>query len=79
MREATSSAHKDFPNLQSEMLVVNGRQREDWENTLTLEDYIDEKRCEERQSWHIRLLKWTQDLKKINVMVSEEDGLGLYA
>ena len=76
-KEAVHSAKREFPHLTSDMLVRNGRQREDWEHTLTLEKYIDEKRLEEKQMWWIMTRKWTQDLKSRNVLVAEEDGLGL--
>lgn len=59
------------------MLVRNGRIREDWESNLTLEKYVAEKRTDEKQMWHCVIRKWTQDLKKVKVLVAEEDGLGL--
>ena len=75
--EAVSSAKAEFPLLRGEMLVRNGRIREDWQSNLTLDKYVAEKRTDERQMWHHVTAKWTQDLKKLNVLVSEEDGLGL--
>jgi hypothetical protein len=77
--EATSSAKAEFPHLKGEMLVRNGRIREDWESNLTLEKYVWEKRTEEKQMWHNVIRKWTQDLKKVKVLLAEEDGLGLLA
>jgi hypothetical protein len=76
-REAILLAKKEFPNLRGEMLVRNGRIREDWESNLTLEKYIDEKRTDEKQMWLHVIRKWTQDLRKIKVLLSEEDGLSL--
>lgn len=77
--EAASSAKAEFPHLRGEMLVRNGRIREDWESHLTLDKYIAEKRTEEKQMWHHVIRKWTQDLRKLNILVAEEDGLGLLA
>ena len=76
-REAVSSAKAEFPHLTSDMLVRNGRVRENWESRLTLEKYITEKRTEEKQMWCFVIRKWTQDLKQCRVLVNEEDGLGL--
>lgn len=76
-KEATQSAKAEFPHLRGEMLIRNGRVREDWERSLTLEKYVDEKRTDEKQLWSKVVRKWTQDLKKCRVLVSEEDGLGL--
>jgi hypothetical protein len=59
------------------MLVSPGRQWEDWQTKPTLESYMEEKRSEERQMWLHVTRKWTQDLKKVRVLVAEEDGLGL--
>jgi hypothetical protein len=59
------------------MLVRNGRIRENWESDLTLDKYVNEKRQEEKQMWLHVVRKWTQDLKKVRVLVSEEAGLGL--
>jgi len=78
-REATAQAKAEFPHLTGEMLVRNGRIREDWQSNLTLEKYVEEKRTDERQMWLHVVRKWTQDLKKVRVLVSEEDGLGLFA
>jgi len=77
-REAISSARSQFPHLTSEMLVRNGRVWEDWQTKPTLEKFVEEKRVEERQMWLHVTRKWTQDLKKGRVLVSEEDGLGLF-
>jgi len=76
-REAIASARKEYPHLTCEMLVSPGRQWEDWQTKPTLEKYTDEKRSEERQMWLHVTRKWTQDLKKVRVLVAEEDGLGL--
>ena len=76
-REVTRQARNEFPHLKGEMLVRNGRIRENWESDLSLEKYIEEKRLDEKQMWLHVIRKWTQDLKKIRVLVSEEDGLGL--
>ena len=76
-RGALLSAKAMFPHLTSDMLVRNGRVRENWETELTLEKFIAEKRTEEKQMWCFVIRKWTQDLKKCRVQVSEEDGLGL--
>ena len=76
-REVTLQARKEYPSLRGEMLVHNGRIRENWESNLTLETYISEKRTDEKQMWHHVVRKWTQDLGKLRVLVSEEDGLGL--
>lgn len=76
-QEAIALAKAEFPHLKSEMLVRNGREREDWKSHLTLAKYIDEKRTDEKQMWHFLIQKWTQDLRKLKILVSEEDGLGL--
>ena len=76
-KEAVSSAEREFPHLTSDMLVRNGRVRENWENDLTLEKYIDEKRTAEKQMWYFAVKKWMQDLKRVRILVGEEDGLGL--
>lgn len=76
-REVTLQAHAEFPRLRGEMLVRNGRIRENWESDLTLDKYVNEKRQEEKQMWLHVVRKWTQDLKKVRVLVSEEAGLGL--
>ncbi|KAI1612859.1 hypothetical protein EDD37DRAFT_322024 [Exophiala viscosa] len=76
-REATASAKAEYPHLTGEMLVSDGRVWEDWQTKPTLEGYIDEKRSDERQMWLHVTRKWTQDLKKLRVLVAEEDGLGL--
>jgi hypothetical protein len=76
-QEAISSAKAEFPHLTGEMLVRNGKIREDWESNLTLAKYIDEKRTDEKQLWHFLIRKWTQDLRKLKILISEEDGLGL--
>jgi hypothetical protein len=76
-QEAISAAKAEYPHLKGEMLVRNGRIREDWESNLTLDKYIDEKRTDERQMWHHVVRKWTQDLKKMRVLLDEEDGLAL--
>lgn len=77
--EAISQARTEFPHLKGEMLVRNGREREDWKDKLTLDKYIDEKRTDEKQMWHWVIRKWGQDLKKLKILVGEEDGLGLLA
>ncbi|ETI26720.1 hypothetical protein G647_10165 [Cladophialophora carrionii CBS 160.54] len=59
------------------MLVSPGRQWEDWQSKPSLEKYIEEKRSDERQLWLHVTRRWTQDLKKVRVLVPEEDGLGL--
>jgi len=76
-REVTLQAKKEFPHLRGEMLVRNGRVREDWERNLTLEKYVSEKRQEEKEMWLHVMRKWTQDLRKMRVLLAEEDGLGL--
>lgn len=76
-QEAVALAKSEFPRLRGEMLVRNGREREDWQHTVTLESYISEKRTDEKQMWHWVIRKWTQDLKKLKILISEEDGLGL--
>ncbi|RMD41751.1 hypothetical protein DV735_g3364, partial [Chaetothyriales sp. CBS 134920] len=76
-QEAIASAKSQFPHLTSDMLVRNGRQRENWESELTLDKFIEEKRTEEKQLWCFVVRKWTQDLKKSRVLMNEEDGLGL--
>ena len=76
-REVTSQARNEYPHLKGEMLVRNGRVRDDWESKLTLDKYVSEKRREEREMWLHVVRKWTQDLRKVRVLVAEEDGLGL--
>ncbi|KAK5478995.1 hypothetical protein LTR55_007793 [Exophiala xenobiotica] len=76
-REAIARAKAEFPHLTGEMLVHDGRVWEEWQSKPTLEAYIDEKRSDERQMWLHVTRKWTQDLKKLRVLVAEEDGLGL--
>jgi len=76
-REAVASARKQYPHLTCEMLVSPGRQWEEWQTKPTLEKYVEEKRSEERQLWLHFTRKWIQDLKKVRVLVAEEDGLGL--
>lgn len=76
-REVSLQARKEFPNLRGEMLVRNGRIRENWESNLTLERYVSEKRQEEKEMWLHVVRKWTQDLKKLRILLAEEDGLGL--
>lgn len=75
--EATASAKAEYPHLTCEMLVSDGRVWEDWQTKPTLEEYVEEKRSDERQMWLHVTRKWTQDLKKVRVLVAEEDGLGL--
>ncbi|ETN43230.1 uncharacterized protein HMPREF1541_02389 [Cyphellophora europaea CBS 101466] len=77
--EAITLAKSEFPRLRGEMLVRNGRVRENWESNLTLAKYIAEKRTDEKQMWHWVIRKWTQDLKKVKILIAEEDGLGLLA
>jgi len=76
-KEAIASARAEYPHLTGEMLVRNGRVWEDWQTKPTLEKFIEEKRSDERQMWLHVTRKWTQDLKKLRVLVAEEDGLGL--
>ena len=76
-KEAYTSAKKQFPHLTSDMLVRNGRSQAALEYKMTLERYVEEKRIEEKQTWLFITRKWTQDLKKVGVLVAEEDGLGL--
>lgn len=76
-RDAISSANAQFPHLTSEMLVRNGRVFEDWQTKPTLDQFVEERRSDERQMWLHVTRKWTQDLKKVRVLVAEEDGLGL--
>jgi hypothetical protein len=76
-REAVAAAHKQYPHLTCEMLVSPGRQWEDWQTKPTLDKYVEEKRSEEKQLWLHFTRKWIQDLKKVRVLVAEEDGLGL--
>lgn len=67
----------EYPHLTSEMLVRDGRIWEDWQTKPTLDKYVEEKRSDEKQLWLHVTRKWTQDLKKLRVLVAEEDGLGL--
>ena len=76
-REAIASARKQYPHLTCEMLVSPGRQWEDWQTKPSLENYVGEKRSDERQLWLHVTRRWIQDLKKVRVLVAEEDGLGL--
>lgn len=76
-RNATASAIAQFPHLTKDMLVRDGRVWEEWQKKPTLEEFVEEKRSDERQMWLHVTRKWTQDLKKLRVLVSEEDGLGL--
>ncbi|KAL2435172.1 hypothetical protein ABEF95_014221 [Exophiala dermatitidis] len=76
-KEAISSAVAEYPHLRKEMLVKDGRTWEDCQSMPTLEEYVEEKRSDERQMWLHVTRKWTQDLKKARVLVAEEDGLGL--
>jgi hypothetical protein len=76
-KEAIASARAQYPHLTSEMLVRNGRVWEDWQTKPTLEEFVEETRSDERQMWLHVTRKWTQDLKKLRVLVAEEDGLGL--
>jgi len=78
-REAIASARREYPHLTGEMLVSPGRKWEEWQTKPTLQDYVEEKRSEERQMWYHVTRKWTQDLKKVRILVAEEDGLGLLA
>jgi hypothetical protein len=75
--EACTNARKQYPSLQAEQLVKNGRSQAEWEGKMTLERYVDEKRQEEKEYWFHLTRKWTQDLRKSKVLVAEEDGLGL--
>jgi len=76
-RDATATALAQYPHLTSEMLVKDGRVWEDWQTKPSLEGFVEEKRSDERQLWLHVTRKWTQDLKKVRVLVAEEDGLGL--
>lgn len=76
-QEAIKSALAQYPHLTKEMLVKDGRTWEDCQSKPTLEEYVEEKRSDERQMWLHVTRKWTQDLKKARVLVAEEDGLGL--
>jgi len=76
-KEATAEALAQYPHLTSEMLVRDGRIWEDWQTKPTLEQFVEEKRTDARQMWLHVTRKWTQDLKKMRVLVAEEDGLGL--
>jgi len=76
-REAIASARAQYPHLTGEMLVSDGRVWQEWQTKPSLEKYVEEKRSDERQVWFHVTRKWTQDLKKVRVLVSEEDGLGL--
>jgi hypothetical protein len=77
IREACASAKKQYPFLQAEQLVKNGRSQAEWEGKLTLERYVDEKCQEEKEYWFHLTRKWTQDLRKSKILVAEEDGLSL--
>ncbi|OAL23266.1 hypothetical protein AYO22_06316 [Fonsecaea multimorphosa] len=76
-REAIASARAQYPHLTCEMLVRDGRKWEEWQTKPSLEKFVEEKRTDEKQMWLHVTRKWTQDLKKVRVLVSEEDGLGL--
>jgi len=76
-REVVASAKKQYPHLTCEMLVSPGRQWEDWQTKPSLEKYVEEKQSDERQLWLHVTRRWIQDLKKVRVLVAEEDGLGL--
>ncbi|KIW26009.1 uncharacterized protein PV07_09139 [Cladophialophora immunda] len=76
-REAIASARAQYPHLTCEMLVRDGRRWEEWQTKPSLEKFVEEKRSDEKQMWLHVTRKWTQDLKKVRVLVSEEDGLGL--
>lgn len=74
--DAYRQAAKEHPRLTVEMLIRGGNIKE-WQEKPTLEQYTDEKLTEEREMWVHVTRKWTQDLKRARVLVSEEDGLGL--
>jgi len=76
-REAVASAKRQYPHLTCEMLVSPGRQWEDWQTKPSLEKYVEEKQSDERQLWLHVTRRWIQDLKKVRILVAEEDGLGL--
>ena len=44
---------------------------------MTLEKYVSEKRQEEKEMWLHVVRKWTQDLRKLRVLLAAEDGLAL--
>lgn len=71
-------AKKEHPKLTEEMLIRGGCIKE-WQKKPTFDQYADEKVTEEREMWHHVTRKWTQDLKKLRILVAEEDGLGLWA
>jgi hypothetical protein len=77
-REAIALAKAQFPYLTKDMLVRNGRVWEDWQKAPTLEEFVEERRTEEKEMWFHTTRKWTQDLRRAKVLVSEEDGLGLW-
>lgn len=74
--EAILKARSEHPRLSHEELIRAGSIRE-WQEKPSLEQYIDEKRTEERELWFNVTRKWTQDLRRARVLVAEEDGLGL--
>jgi hypothetical protein len=76
-REVIAAAKREFPHLTGEMLVSPGRAWEDWMTKPTLDQYIDEKRNEERQLWWTITRRWEMTLKKSKILVAEEDGLGI--
>lgn len=75
MREMVEEARRMHPHLSEEMIVRDNRRQD--VGIPSLEVYVEEKVGEERQFWEIRLRKWEQDLRGRNVLLREEDGLGL--
>lgn len=76
--DAYRQAAKEHPRLTTDMLIRGGNIKE-WQEKPTFEAYADEKITEEREMWVHVTRKWTQDLKRVRVLVAEEDGLGLLA
>jgi len=59
-------------------MLIRGGCIKEWQSKPTWEAYVDEKVTEEREMWYFVTRKWTQDLKRLRVLVAEEDGLGLH-
>jgi len=78
-REVAAAAMAEYPHLTGDMLVRNGRKQDEceWLSKITMENYVNERRMEDKQIWLHVTRKWTQDLKRARVLVAEEDGLGL--
>lgn len=70
-------ARAEYPRLTEEMLIRGGCIKE-WQTKPSWEQYAEEKVTEEREMWVHVTRKWMQDLKRCRVLVSEEDGLGLF-